>query len=123
MSATKDKATLDILARAREYIFSPDRWCQGQLVDQHGAHCAIGAVIAAKLRKPHDSEVDGWQHRIEVEPLLEKLAAQLPPKAAIPGKSAWANVARYNNSRSHKQVLRLFDKAIAAMARGRHDEG
>lgn len=113
------RTDLDILAEARKLIASPHRWCRYELVDARGAHCAIGAVVAAKLNKPHDSSVDGWKYRSKVEPLLETLAAHLPKKDVAVGKAAWANVALYNNSHSHKQVLRLFDKAMAATTSGK----
>lgn len=117
MATTKDKVTLDILASAREYIASPEQWSQFNLVEKCGAHCAIGAVIAAMINKPHDYNVDGWKYFKEVAPLCEMLAAHLPKKAVAVGKSAWANIARYNNRHSHKQVLRLFDKALAGKAK------
>lgn len=102
---------LDILIQARELIASPEMWSQGELVTEDGAHCAIGAVIAARLNRPRDCAVDGWQYRIVVAPLLKKLAAHIPGTRGDP----WCRVAAYNNHHSHEEVLRVFDAAISVM--------
>lgn len=105
------RSQTEILIQARELIAAPDMWSQGSLVTGTGAHCAIGAVIAARLNRPRDHTVDGWKYQIVVRPLLRKLAAHIPGSRR---GSAWGKVAAYNNHHSHDQVLRLFDAAIDA---------
>ena len=105
------RTKLAVLQRARSYIATEDRWCQDNLVNFNGQHCAIGAVTAAVFKRPRDRDLDAWAHVAEIKPVLEVLAAQLPQD--LLRKTAWGSIADFNNTHTHKDVLRLFDEAIA----------
>ena len=42
-----DDEILNTLIRADELLSGPEKWCTFDLTDEHGARCALGAMVAA----------------------------------------------------------------------------
>ena len=103
--------TLQILRKARKLIEKPERWCKGDAAkDRAGenedvmsrkaaAFCMAGAVVRAS---------GGW--------CREYYTARDHVEAVI-GSHALDALAEWNDAprRTHAQVLRAFDKAIAKL--------
>jgi len=105
------------LTKARALIADPKNWNQGYLTAFHGedvTYCAVGAVSAAVTGNALDRNINDFS------PQLKALQAALPDASPVQGNDtdafyyAWDAVARYNNSHGHKEVLAVFDRAIAA---------
>ena len=91
-----DTTPLAILQAARELLSDPERWCQGNFVTldaqrQPVAWCAAGALY----------HVDRYDGR------LAELASERFRLAA-----GAVTISGFNDSHSHEDVLRVFDKAI-----------
>lgn len=111
--------TLEILIAARALIEKPENWAQGIFAaDSEGnelpawslnanCFCAIGAIARAGKM----TNGTACYH-----PATDALASVL-------GKKATSAVAEFNDTRSHSDVLDLFDRAIAAASAHREYVG
>jgi hypothetical protein len=106
----------EILTRARNYIARKENWTKGELQNDNQQCCALGAV--AKVQGISTNEDGGYDPYgiLDKQPAVKVLA-----KAALKTK-----VSRYltdndeptnivisiNDTRGHKAVLKMFDKAI-----------
>lgn len=96
---------LEVLQSARELISDPDKWVQGHIaVDRNGEYtnaaspyacrfCALGSLFRCTVGQPSDVYDDA----------VAVLASATPGSA----------IATYNDSRTHAEVLAVFDHAIA----------
>lgn len=120
MTTVKGK---QLLIKARKLIVHKQNWCQHIFVNSlRKQHCAIGALVAAKRNRKHqDFEYDLFIPAVEKE--LELLAEFVPEKywkqdadrhgvPREPVKRYHQVVATYNNNTCHKDVIKMFDKAI-----------
>jgi len=98
--------TTEILKAARQLIEKREDWWDGR--QRHSSPlglCAIQAVSVARSRYQSKGGLGGWF-------TLDVLFSALPPGAMAGGD---CDIARYNDTHSHEDVLALFDRAIAAM--------
>jgi hypothetical protein len=98
-----EKMTLrDDLIAAKALIDTPEKWCKGSYHNSgaHDAHCVIGA---ARAIAPYYA---GNRQQL----LLEAIAGSLPPRRRAKYLWQWNDAP----SRSHSEVMALFDRAIAA---------
>lgn len=103
---TKKSGPVTVLKRARELI--ADGWIKGDFnAEKNGKQhfCAIGAVQHAA------GQTDKWGMEDEVTALLEQ---------SLRGESANGDVISFNDAdhRRKKDVLKLFDRAIALAKSG-----
>ncbi len=103
--------TVEILEKARELISDESRWTKGEYArDDRGqdiefndpgacAFCALGAVLVASGAEDDCDSVTADADR--------RLTQEV-------GGSFINDVARFNDSHTHAEVLALFDRAIAA---------
>lgn len=88
MTTTTMKVS-EVLRAARGRIDTPDKWCQGNYADGDGRLCALGALM------------------VDTNP---PEALRLLYRAA---DAAGSTVASINDTRTHADVLALYDAAIA----------
>lgn len=98
--------TRETLEAARATIADPERWVQGQErwanTDGSYRHCALGALRL--VVKPKMLE------RVAVEDLLAEVTPDPPAKFSL--RAPAQKVAFFNDTRTHADVLELFDRAI-----------
>lgn len=101
---TDRERDLDILRKAREGIGDESRWCR--MAYGYGeAHCAIGWVAKAMEEKHPKLQ---WPAATDA---AETFAHEfLAP--CIPTRSPARTVGCYNDTHSHRSVVKLFDRAI-----------
>ena len=97
MTESAAKLTADLKA-ARALIGSPSKWCKGSYHATGDRHCTLGAIMVAT---PNFAERDA---------VREALLAALPDDA----KRRPHALATYNDEHTHREVMALFDRAIAA---------
>jgi len=103
--------TLEILQEARNLLSTPDKWTQNYIArddKNHGLESAIspdatcwcmsGAVLKA-------AETDSLS--LEWIDLLEKAIKELHPEFHLVG-----GIPGFNDTHTHEEVLRVFDRAI-----------
>jgi len=98
---------LDAVRRSRDFI-AGGRWCAGHLEDDQGNHCAVGWIL---WHEQHTSR--GFIQYIALPYLWRAL-----PKSARKCRDAsseFGDLTTYNDSHTRRSVVRLFDRAIAAM--------
>jgi hypothetical protein len=80
-----------ILQRARQILIN-DGWCQGDMYNHKGAHCALGAISAVDANVPSNWEIS-------------------PLSYVTPGSS----IAGWNDEidRTLEDVLKAFDEATS----------
>lgn len=118
----------DTLVRARDLLLT-DGWCTDLLRDDHGRHCAIGAVCEVIAPCPSAFATRSWWTLGKIGDrqlmgCLRALADQIPADAdPEPVMSRgmnpryWGKVAYYNNTRHGSvDILAMFDAAIVATA-------
>lgn len=104
-----------ILIAAQESIRNPLMWCQHLLVDRAGRVCAVGAVTRAGLGDPmalrtwYSFEPDGDTPTQVAIRLLYRAAEQIGAPPYVPGANPAASI---NNTGSHADVMKMFDRAI-----------
>lgn len=108
--------TLETLIAARALIAEPEGWTQGALArrrDGFGtsfdgadvvAVCANGAICRVSDFRTYGGGV--WLAAVEV--LVANILADEMPEGDFPSQV----LARFNDRRSHTEVLALFDRAI-----------
>ena len=116
---TFNKREQKILKLGRAYIDEPDKWTTVQLAryangkscrvqdPEAASFCALGALLRAsgdKHWKDYDLPL--------VQDLADKLVRYLPEEKRQDCGN-WRNVARFNNTSTHGDVLALFDRALA----------
>lgn len=99
---TQRQINLEILRAARDRVSVRGSWCQGMFYDGSGAHCAIGWLRA--VAPPRERE--RVTHILATEVLMPILS-----------RGGWQNVEEWNDepSRRRRDVVRLFDRAIARL--------
>jgi hypothetical protein len=109
------KTTLDVLVAARALIAKRENWCRFARND-NGAYCALGAIDMAAYGGP----VLGPDDNNIIAPLADAARAMGfhydESNCGINDGNAWL-IANFNNSKSHPEVLAMFDRAIAAEKR------
>lgn len=97
-----------ILKKARGFIAKPQHWTQG-IREDHGAYCALGALDKAF----------GGEYACDFTPtvsflrsIMTKRELSLEPGDCQNYSDDAGKVAKFNNAASHREVLRLFDRAI-----------
>jgi len=99
--------TTEILKAARQLIEKREDWWDGSERQSSALGlgiCALQAVSVARIQYQSRGGLAGWF-------VLDALFAALPPGAMAGGD---CDIARYNDTHSHEDVLALFDRAIAA---------
>lgn len=103
--------TVEILEKARELISDESRWTQGEYARDNRGHdvdfndssackfCALGAVLAAAGAEDDCDSVTAHADHLLAE--------------AVGGRFI-NDVACFNDSHSHAEILAVFDRAIAA---------
>ena len=110
------------LQKAREIITPPDRWIRWSRWESHEdgghAHCALGALEAARTGKEYDMVHSCTPEVVALALVItddewDKVCKH-PKNNGEWGKASPldARVAGYNNLNDHKSVLALFDRAI-----------
>jgi len=97
--------TTEILKAARQLIEKREDWWDGKAPQSPRLLCAVQALSTARIQYQSRGGLAGWF-------VLDALFAALPPGAMTGGD---CDIARYNDTHSHEDVLALFDRAIAAM--------
>ena len=101
---TEIPTTTDLLKSARQRITNPDNWWDGRTLSwADGKFCAV-QTMAMSLQELE--RVDSHTASIECFGALLN---------ALPPTWRWRSVAKYNDTHVHSSILRLFDRAIAAM--------
>jgi len=97
--------TTEILKAARQLIEKREDWWDGRTRQSPPLRlCAVRAVSVARHQYQSRGGLAGWF-------VLDALFAALPPGAMAGGD---CDIARYNDTHSHEDILALFDRAIAA---------
>jgi len=87
--------TYEVLEKALARIEDEKNWCQGSYGPKKGPNCAVGALVYAEAtRSIHD------------RPVAEALVAL--------GAFTGGSLVDFNDSRTHPEVVELFQKAIRA---------
>ena len=99
---------IDILKKARSLIAIPDAWTKRLMRNANGdflCYCALGAVMEAAP--------DGLAD-LEAEKACGMLAMALPKEHHTTSPGEMDRVAIYNDAprTTHRDILRVFDKAI-----------
>lgn len=104
--------TSQVLMKAKELIATPDTWTKDELAkDAFGVatdplgpnarcYCSIGAVIKAHHFYGSPAGTRGRAY-------LSRAVREIAPETPVPP------VSDYNDTRTHEEVLAMFDKAIA----------
>jgi hypothetical protein len=119
--------TSDVLIEARASIECSEKWCKLEMVSRDGvAHCAVGAVgkfygvdvRTAPYQRLNNPAVDALSEAIssDEEALILLRVGHCFVEAEDCGLALW-RVVCFNDEMSHKQVLSLFDRAIARALR------
>ena len=90
--------TIEILKAARDLIAKPENWTQGSYYEVKGGnhcYCALGAI---------DKVSDGGG-AFPIEALIAKGFLE---------RAGMQNVADFNDSHTHSEVIDLFSKAISS---------
>lgn len=99
---TEVKAEIRILDRMEEILSTPEMWCKEYYMDQHGAHCLLGAAEVAC------GGVPGRVNMLERgdERMFRRIEALLEPMTE-------GDVAGFNDmaTTTHADILNLIDKA------------
>lgn len=90
---------IDVLERARAIIADPKDWCRGDF-HRDGARCAMGAIMVAAPMT-----------RVRGDKLF--LGAMIALQDTVCAMSKCRNIATFNDSHTHSDVLAAFDRAIA----------
>lgn len=92
------KTTADVLREAKALIDTPRKWCKQDYV-RHGRLCAYGACQVAACGQPKawTAEASDAVHMLDVE------ATKWTMQTGF----------EFNDSHTHKEVMQLFDRAIA----------
>lgn len=92
------EACIALLEATKDYISSPDRWCQNK--PQDGERRCVWAALTA-LAPTHDIFFEAYS-------ILEKLAQP--------------SLTKFNDTRTHDEVLALMDQGLAiAKGEGRSE--
>ena len=101
------KTVLQLLTEGRELISDPKRWTTGEFArDEHEravfvydpkavCWCSVGAI-----------------HKVEGPPTPSSGENTWPALRALHAATACRNIAKYNDTHSHAEVLAIWDKAI-----------
>jgi hypothetical protein len=91
-------APLSLLLKLRERLSSPDRWCQHAL-EAKGANCLLGALYI--------ENVGTLNGTFQLDEAGLGVWRQL-------SKAAGGDLVKFNNTKTHADVMALIDSAIAA---------
>jgi hypothetical protein len=100
MSDRQLPAVTRLLINAKEMISNPTNWCRGHMRNPGGQRCAVGAAL--------DADSFPYKTWVAASIALDRAAYALTRPTGHIIYTATA----YNDSRTHADVMRLFDKAI-----------
>jgi hypothetical protein len=100
-----------VLRRARALLAKPNAWIKGSFQAHRGTqYCAIGAIYKATgyaITKHTGTDQQRYLARLCVDDIMQDV---------LDAQEGGGPLSQWNDQpyRSHRQVLKLFDKAIAA---------
>ena len=106
-----------ILRLARTYIDEPHKWtthylaknAEGEFCNpespQAVSFCAMGAILRA-------TDII-YSKELGVTALTDKLGHSIPEATRGEYDDGWNDIAHFNNTSTHEEVLNLFDRALA----------
>jgi hypothetical protein len=94
------RKTLKLLEDAKSRIEDKKNWCQGQLIDEDGRMCALGAIWGTK-----ETFVD---HTSYASTRLLMAVERLYP-------GTYMGVSDVNDEKGHSAVMRMYDSAIRSV--------
>lgn len=95
---TQADLDLAVLRRARCEVAKPRAWCQGTYSSDGGARCAAGWLMY----------LGHWRSAKATALLVRGLPRD-------DNEAPWTQVYNYNDTHTQKEVVALFDRAIASL--------
>ena len=89
--------TRDVLIAARALIDTPEKWFGKNVTARLDSLCMVWAVSVVTRGRPREQR----------QAALDALRSALPP-------SARKNIIAYNDTHTHRAVMRIMDRAIEA---------